>query len=148
MDRKNSKSLQQNFRSCSVIISPIKLDSRSCCDRCYMFLINTTPLRRTTSITQYSHLLFNRFALNHFKSGTREVHFIFDTPTKSFNPKIFEQSCRDAKSKSAHQHQEFTPNTPIPPHWREFIDCRQCKQSIIQSTGLAFLQTGNQLAKI
>ena len=110
-----------------------------------MFLINTTPLRRTTSITQYSHLLFNRFALDHFKSGTREVHFVFDTPSKSFNPKIFEQSRRDAKTKSAHQHQDFTPNTSIPSHWREFIDCRQCKQSIIESIDLAFLQTGNQL---
>jgi len=39
-----------------------------------MFIVNTWPLRRTKTIAEYAHLLFDRFALEHFKGGVKEVH--------------------------------------------------------------------------
>ncbi len=45
-----------------------------------MFLINTKPLRRTKTLSDYAQLLFNRFVLEHFKAGAREVHLLFDKP--------------------------------------------------------------------
>lgn len=117
-----------------------------------MFLVNTTPLRRTKNISDYSRLLFNRYALDHYKTGAQEIHFIFDMPNKqSFNPKLFEQEHRDVthsiSSKNQHNHQNFTPTTLIPPNWCQFIQCRQCKQSIIEAIGLAYLQIGGQFLK-
>lgn len=113
-----------------------------------MFLINTKPLRRTKNITAYSHLLFNRFVLDHYMAGVEEVHLLFDMPCKRpFNPKQFEQGRRDVKSrsKSTHHHLQFTPDTPIPPNWCQYIECRQCKCSIVEAIGLAYLQTGKIL---
>ncbi len=66
-----------------------------------MFLINTRPLRRTKTIAEYAQLLFNRFVLEHFQAGAREVHLLFDKPSsQEFNPKAFEHTRRDVgKSK-------------------------------------------------
>jgi len=56
-----------------------------------MFMINTRPLRRTTTIPEYGKLLFH-YILEHFRLGTSEVHLVFDNPsTQMFNPKQFEQ---------------------------------------------------------
>ena len=55
-----------------------------------MFLIITKPLRRNKTISEYAKFLFNQFVLKHFKTGTKEVHLIFDYPSKwKFNPKQF-----------------------------------------------------------
>lgn len=52
-----------------------------------MFIVNTRPLRRTKTVAEYAHLLFDRFALEHFKGGVKEVHLIFDKPGRqTFNP--------------------------------------------------------------
>ena len=116
-----------------------------------MFLINTTPFRRNKTITDYSHLLFHRFALVHYDAGATDVHLLFDKPNQRFfNPKLFEQSRRDTESTTTtrpHQHISFTPSTQIPSNWRQYIQCRQCKWSIVESIGLALLQTGSQLLK-
>ena len=53
-----------------------------------MFMINTRPLRRTTTIAEYGKLLFNQYALEYFRMGASEVHLVFDNPTiQAFNPK-------------------------------------------------------------
>ena len=60
-----------------------------------MFIINTTPLRRTTTMIDYTKLLFRQFALEDYKAGTSEVHFIFDeVAEKQFNPKYYEHMTR------------------------------------------------------
>ena len=110
-----------------------------------MFVIHKTPLRRNSTITDYAHQLFNRYALPYYKAGTTDIHFLFDMPDQwKFNPKLFEQSRRDTSGamtkKAPHEHQVFTPSTPIPLSWREYILCRQCKRSIVEAIGLSFLK--------
>ena len=107
-----------------------------------MFLVNSKPLRRTKTITEYAHQIYNRFALEQFCQGVNEVHIVFDKPGRQpFNPKQFEHVKRDKKNRctnTQHEHIEFTPHTPIPQAWRDYINCRQCKRSIIEAIGLAF----------
>ena len=108
-----------------------------------MFLINCKPLRNSSAISDYATLLFNRFFLPHFENNCEEVHIVFDAPNKQhFNPKIFEQTRRDQGhcSTKIHEHIDFTPHTKPPPNWREFIECRKCKRSIIEAISLAYLQ--------
>ena len=107
-----------------------------------MFLINCTPLRSISNISEYAMLLFKRFIAPHFNAGAIEVHLVFDTESRrQFNPKCFEHERRDAgNSSDNHEHITFTPTTKVPQIWRTFIECRQCKRSIIQALGLAYLQ--------
>ena len=108
-----------------------------------MFLINCNPLRSTSNISQYAMMLFNRFIAPHFNAGATEINLVFDTETRrQFNPKCFEHQRRDTGSSlNNHEHIEFIPTTKIPQAWRTFIQCRQCKRSIIQALGLAYLQS-------
>ena len=81
-----------------------------------MFIVNTWPLRRTKTIAEYAHLLFDQFALEHFKGGVKEVHLIFDKPGRqTFNPKQFEHAKRYTKGKlcKRHEHIPFTPQTRV-----------------------------------
>ena len=113
-----------------------------------MFLINTNPLQQTQNITSYADLLFNRFIRPHYQSGANTVHLIFDNPGQlTFNPKEFEQRKRDDQKKKhnnpkskPHEHAHFSPSTPVKRPWREYINCRQCKRSIVEALGLAYLQ--------
>lgn len=82
-----------------------------------MFIVNTRPLRRTKSIAEYANLLFNRFVLEHYNAGVKEVYLIFDKPNQqAFNPKQFEHMKRYSKDKSLnhHEHISFTTQTNIP----------------------------------
>ena len=88
-----------------------------------MFLINTKPLRRTKILANYTQLMFERFALEHFKAGASEIHLIFDKPGQQlFNPKQFEHAKRDCTQKMSlqHQHISFTPETALPQAWPEY----------------------------
>ena len=112
-----------------------------------MFLINTNPLQQTNNISSYADLLFNRFIRHYYQKGGTHVHLVFDNPGKHlFNPKELEQKRRDDKQEKgtteskSHQHINFTPDTPIKRPWREYINCCQCKRSIVQAIGLAYLQ--------
>ena len=71
-----------------------------------MFIINTTPLRRTTTMTDYTKLLFRQFASEHYKAGTTEVHFIFDKlAEKQFNPKYYEHIRKEQMKKHSKAHE-------------------------------------------
>ena len=108
-----------------------------------MFIINTRPLRRTKTFSEYAHFLFNQFIAQHFKEGTLEVHVIFDKANKlPFNPKHFEHIKRYSKHNPDHQHCSFSPETPVPNSWQEYLQCQQCKRSIVEAVGLALLQKG------
>ena len=52
-----------------------------------------------------------------------------------FNPKYNKLS----SDRQNHQHLEFTPSTTITPKWQDYLCCRDCKQSIVESIGLFFL---------
>lgn len=107
-----------------------------------MFLINTRPLKQTNTIADYARLLFSQFVLEHFQMGAQEVHFLFDKPsTRDFDPRVFEHKIHD-KSKSIHEHTVFSPATSTPQPWREYIECRECRHSIVEAIGLSLLQTG------
>ena len=109
-----------------------------------MFLIQCAPLQQTSTITQYTQLLFNRFISHHFKTGAIEIHLIFDSPSmQAFNSKYHERTRRDTAHTptSSHEHITFTPSTVIPNSWRPLIECRECKQSIMAALSLAYAQT-------
>ena len=115
-----------------------------------MFLVNTRPLRRTKTIEEYAILLFNRFILEHYKAGVRGVHLIFDKPSKqAFNPKQFEHAKRYLSKKTScqHEHISFSSHTSIPQGWHEYIECRTCKQSVVEVIGLSYLVKGSMLLK-
>ena len=117
-----------------------------------MFLINTKPLRRTKTLANYAQLIFEHFALEHFKAGASEVHliFIFDKPGQQlFNPKQFELAKRDCTQKTSlqHQHISFTPETALPQAGPEYIGCRVCKRSIVEGIGLTFLKQGSYMVR-
>ena len=115
-----------------------------------MFLINTKPLRQTKTLANYAQLIFDRFALQHFKAGASEVHFVFDNPGQQpFNPKQFEHGRRDCTQKmtSHHQHISFTPETALPQAWPEYIGCRLCKRSIVEGIGLTFFKQGSYMVR-
>ncbi len=59
------------------------------------------------------------------------------------NSKMFEQERRDQGHalNSAHEHITFTPATHPPAKWREFLECRPCKRSIIEAITLAYMQS-------
>ena len=114
-----------------------------------MFLINIRLLRRTKTIKDYVFLLFNQVVVQYYKAGTNEIHLIFDKPGRQkFNPKSFEHHRQyNKKSISQHQHCSFTPATTILPRWQEYLDCRECKRSIVESIGLSLLQEGRVLLR-
>ena len=69
---------------------------------------------------------------------------VFDKPGRqTFNPKQFERA-KWYKGKSCNQydHIPFTPQTSIPQRWQEYLECRECKWSIVEAVGLSFLQKG------
>ena len=89
------------------------------------------------------HFLFNQFILQHYKAGTSEVHLIFDKVYRQlFNPKRFEHVKRYSKNSSDHQHCSFIPEANVPNKWQEYLQCQQCKRSIVEAVGLALLQKG------
>ncbi len=109
-----------------------------------MFLINCKPLRTTMSMSEYAMFLHNRFFVPHYRNNAKEIHFVFDAPREQpFNPKMFEQEHCDQGhvSNATHQHITFTPTTQPPAKWREFLECRQCKRSIIEAITLAFIKS-------
>ena len=91
------------------------------------------------------HIFFfiNIIISQYFKEGTLEVHVIFDKANKlPFNPKQFEHIQRYSKHNPAHQHRYFSPETDVPNSWQEYLQCRECKRSIVEAVGLALLQKG------
>ena len=115
-----------------------------------MFPLNTRPLRQTKTISDYTKLLFNQFVLQHYKIGVGEVHLIFDKPGRQqFNPKQFEHHKRYLQNKAVtdHQHYSFMPHSIIPNGWQGYLECRQCKRSIVEAIGLSVIQQGRFLLK-
>ncbi len=85
-----------------------------------MFLLNTRPLRRNTTIALHSSFLFYRFILPHYLTGSSEVHLIFVKPTRQrFHIKSFERKKRDNKMKNNAHHTciTFEPETTIYSKW-------------------------------
>ena len=115
-----------------------------------MFIINTRPLRQTKTILHYTKLLCNQSVLSHYKAYVDEVHLIFDKPGRQkFNPKQFEQHKRSLQHKtiSEYQHISLMPQSTIPSGWQNFLECRQCKRSIVEAIGLSIMQQGRFLLK-
>ena len=108
-----------------------------------MFIINTRPLHQTKTFFEYAHILFNRYILQHYQAGTSEVHLIFNkVNTQLFNPKQFEHTKHYSKNSSDYQHCSFSPEASVLNKWQEYLQCQQCKRSIVEVIGLALLQRG------
>ena len=104
-----------------------------------MFLINCKPLRTTKTITEYAMFLHNRFFVPHYRNNAKEIHLIVDAPKEqSFKPKMFEQERCDKghASNCTHEHITLKPTTQPPTKWRECLECRQCKRSIIEAINI------------
>ena len=113
-----------------------------------MFAINTRPLRQTKTFSDYACFLFEQFVTQHFKAGVLEVHLVFDKVRRQpFNPKQYEHKKRYSHNNNDHQHSSFNPITSIPNNWQEYLQCPQCKQSVIEAIGLSLLQKGRFLLK-
>ena len=114
-----------------------------------MYMIYTKPLRRTTTMADYSKFLYHQYVIEHFKLGVSKVHLVFDNPTmNTFNPKQFEQARHHYSENTMqhrHQHHAFDVNSQIPQGWPEFLECTTCKRAIVESIGLYFLQIGHCL---
>ena len=108
-----------------------------------MFAININPLRKHKTIAEYAQFIFKQFAEPRFEQGTQEVHFLFDHPNRlPFNPKFWEHRKRYAKANTNHTHiAALTPQSKIPRPWREHLNCGQCKRSIIEALGYAYLRS-------
>ena len=110
-----------------------------------MFAINTNPLRQHKTLEQYAYLLFRQYCVPHYQHGTNEVHLVFDHPGRvDFNPKECEHKRRYSRGSSTakeHAHVTFTPQSTIPRPWREYLDCRQCKRSLVEALGWVYLRT-------
>ena len=105
-----------------------------------MFTINCSPLRHTSKISDYANLILNRFVQPHYQAGVNKVHLVFDTPcNKEFSPKSNERNRRDKLTEVSHEHITFLPTSKLPAKWRAYIECRQCKHSIIEALGTSFL---------
>ena len=103
--------------------------------------MHVKPFGWNTSFAEYAQFLLRRFIQPHFKRGTREVHVLFDKPPQSnFNPKQWEQEKRDnvQLSTSIHIH-DISNMAHVPSNWKEFIACRQCKQSLAQYLSIKML---------
>ena len=100
-------------------------------------LMDCTPLRHTSTFADYATFLFNRFFSPHYRAGAAEVHLVFDTPSRQqpFNPKCYEHKRRDQRHNN--EHLSFFPNTQIPNSWKSYVDCRNCKRSVIEALGLS-----------
>jgi hypothetical protein len=91
----------------------------------------------------HSQFLFNRFVLPHYIAGSSEVHLIFDTTNRQkFDITSFERKKRDSNKKDNAHHKciAFDPNTITPSRSQDYISCRSCKRSIIDSIGLSLLR--------
>lgn len=118
-----------------------------------MFSINVNPLRQHKTIEQYAYLLFKQFAIPYYQRGAKEVHLVFDYPGRlTFNPKDCEHKRRynDNQAKTTakeHCHIVFSPQSAIPRPWRAYLDCRQCKRSLVEALGLVYLRSAQAYLK-
>ena len=113
-----------------------------------MFLINTAPLVTHSLMKDYVLFMVRRFAVPHFAKGVKEVHIVFDRPTSNLRtPKAFEQSRRDTQHSVSldHEHYHFSDDTSIPRKWREYLNCRHCKQQLVRFLGKALLTLAQSL---
>ena len=114
-------------------------------------LPSTSPLYgNTKKIQDYGYFLFKQFVLPHYRAGTEEVHFLFNDPGRHlFNPKDCEHQRRyDGKcNANEHTHVMLSPQSEIPRPWRQYLNCKQCKRSIVETLGWVYLRTAGQHLK-
>ena len=100
-----------------------------------MFIINTTPLGTHRTLADYAQFLIRRFILPQFSKDSKEVHVIFDNPSRlQQTPKYFERLRHDAIAPVATGHtcDEFHSHRIIPSKWREnVLNCRLCKRNLV-----------------
>ena len=112
-----------------------------------MFLINTSPLRTQTTMTDYALFLLRRFIVSQFHKGSKEVHVIFDNPGHLKNIPKYEQKRRDKATQvlADHKCDDITSDSAIPhKKWREsLINCRRCKRTLAQYIGKFFLSNAS-----
>ena len=104
-----------------------------------MFCINVNPLQQHKTLEQYGNLILRRFVIPYYQQGTQEVHLVFDHPGRlPFNPKECEQTRRYGQSNKDHNHITLTPHSNIPRPWRDYLECRKCKRTIVETLVLTF----------
>ena len=112
-----------------------------------MFLINTSPLRKQTTMADYALFLLRRFIVSQFHKGSKEVHVIFDNPGHLKNIPKYEQKRRDKATQvlADHKCDDITSDSAIPhKKWREsVINCRRCKRMLAQYIGKFFLSNAS-----
>ena len=102
----STKALEARYKTTSPPVFTTSLPWKPQCSTVEgMFLINTTPLRIHTTLTDYAGFLMRRYLLTEFNRGSEEVHIIFDNYGRLQNtPKYFEHARRDAMCKVTTNH--------------------------------------------
>lgn len=100
-----------------------------------MFLINMTPWSAHTNIADYADFLLKQHILLHYRSGTTEVHLLFDDPEcQAASPKYFERAHRDKINQTPDDHicVNFITDMLNPSKWKQdTLSCRKCKRNLV-----------------
>ena len=100
-----------------------------------MFLINIKPWIGRKNLGEYADFLLKQHIHPYFRSGSHEVHLLFDDPhSQAQSPKFFERQHRNESNPvpEGHECRQFSSDMGIPPKWREdVLNCRNCKRSLV-----------------
>ncbi len=111
-----------------------------------MFMLNTTPLRIHSKMSEYTRFLLVRYAGWYIKAGVTEVHIVFDDPGRfELHPKDIERTRRDSASDLEHDHIEFSDRMKVPSKWRDILSCRKCKRQLVVYIGESLLRLAPEL---
>ena len=111
----------------------------------------TSPLCTHSTAKEYTEFLLRRFVVSHLSKGSKEVHIVFDNPGRlPESPKAFERRRRDdaATLSSDHRHVVFSDTCVLPSNWRDCLNCRQCKRSLVLYLGQSFKNYAVSVCKL
>lgn len=97
-----------------------------------MFIINTTSLRQHKILEQYADFLFRQYAIPHFNLGTKEVHFVLTIQVDLVSILRTVSTKGGIQIPKMTSHFTFDPQSSTPRPWRKYLDCRQCKRSLVE----------------
>lgn len=97
-----------------------------------MFIINTTPLRQHKIREHYADFLFRQYAIPHFNLGTKEVHFVLTIQVDLVSILRTVSTKGGIQIPKMTSHFTFDPQSSTPRPWRKYLDCRQCKRSLVE----------------
>ena len=100
-----------------------------------MFLINTTPLRIHSQMSEYTRFLLLRYAGWYLNAGVHEVIVFDDLGRCELHPKAIERTRRDSILDTDHDHLAFSDRMKVSAKWRDTLSCKKCKRHLVVYIG-------------